>query len=69
MLWPHTKTPVPATARSEFFIEMCKSSLAKHKATIRNNFISYIIIPPLFVKTQEYRPLDDLKAKDAELCG
>ena len=65
MLWPHTKTPVPAKVGPEFFIEMWKSSPAKHKATLTNNFVSYIITPPLSGKLHELCPSDDLKAKDA----
>ena len=52
MLWPHTKTLVPAEAGYEFFVETLKPPLAKHKIAITTNSVPCIITPPLFVKTK-----------------
>ena len=51
MLWPHTKTLVPAEAGYEFFVETLKPPLAKQKVTVTTNSVPCIITPPLFGKT------------------
>lgn len=59
MSWPHTKTLVPAEAGYEIFIEMRKPPLAKHKAAVTTNSVSYIITPPLFGKLHEFCPPEE----------
>ena len=50
MLWPRTKTLVPAEEGYELSVEMLKSPLAKHKVAVTTNSVSCIITPPLFRK-------------------
>jgi hypothetical protein len=48
MLWPHTKTLVPAEAGYEIFIEMRKPPFVKHKVDVTTNSVPCKIAPPLF---------------------
>ena len=69
MLWPHTKTLVPAEAGYEFIDEMLTPPIAKHTVAFTTNSMLCIITPPLFEKIQELRPPEELKAVDAEIYG
>jgi hypothetical protein len=47
VLWPHTKTLVPAEPGYELSVEMLTPPFAKHTVTFTTNSVPYIITPPL----------------------
>jgi len=53
VLWPHTKTLVPAEPGYELSVEMLTPPFAKHTVTFMTNSVPYIITPLLFVKTKK----------------
>jgi hypothetical protein len=55
MLWPYTKTLVPAEAGYEFFAEMLKPPLVKLKVAVTTNSVPCTITPPLLKKTKTRR--------------
>ena len=68
MLWPHAKTLITKEAGYKFIVEMLTPPFAKHTAAFTTNSVPCIITPPLFVKRQKLRLLNDLKFADAHLC-
>jgi hypothetical protein len=50
MLWPHTKTPVPADAGYELLIERLEFFTCEAQSS-HHNFVPHVSTPPLFGKS------------------